>query len=67
MDLTNVTIKTEYKYTQDEDGYSLSTNKKVEYLILEIPLPGGKAIYEIPLEDGVKANIEAAAQLSIKK
>lgn len=63
MKIENVILETHVKYhTNDEEAY----NHSEPYDILEItvPLPGGKAIYEIPLPDKMKESLEYAVKIA---
>lgn len=65
MIFSDVVVKTEYKYEKEDDENYMRSDR-VEYLVLEFPLPGGKAIYEIKISKEFKDNIEKAAELCLK-
>lgn len=62
MKIENVTIETKIKYVEDEE-YGSRTNP-IDVLEIVILLPGGQAIYEIPLEKAQKSSLEYAAKLA---
>lgn len=66
MTIENVTVETAnaYEPSTDEERF---TSTSYEVLRLTVPLPGGKASYEIRLPNGMKANLEYAATLAKTK
>ncbi len=59
MTIGRVTVSTGANYLAD-------VSETTYVLILELPLPGGKAIYEVPITKAFKDNLETAATL-VKK
>ena len=62
MQIENVTLETKIKYVENDEYGSRTT--PVDILEIVVPLPGGKATYEIPLEKGQKESLEFAAKLA---
>ena len=62
MKIENVTLETKIKYTANDEYGSRTTPTDILEII--VPLPGGCAIYEIPLEKGQKDSLEYAAKLA---
>lgn len=60
--INNVKVLVEENYLNDEPF-----GNKIYSLILEIPLPGGKAIYEQIISKEFKENLEKASKLSLNK
>lgn len=58
MVLEKVTVKTE-SYYPESDSYHRDYR-----VVLEIPLPGGKAVYELPISKDVYENLNTAAGLA---
>jgi len=54
--LKNVTVKTEYYYADGE-------NRQSYRLVLELPLPGGRAVYELPVDKKLYDNLNLAEGL----
>ena len=62
MTLRNCTVEitTNYEPEDENDSYN---QKKVDVIIISIPLPGGKAQYTIKLPAEVRSSLETAVKL----
>ena len=58
MEIKNCTVETTKRYSG-----SGTYEEPKDMLILSLPLPGGKAIYEIEVTAAFASNIEKASQL----
>ena len=69
MIIQNTTIITEWEYPQnnilDEEGKWPS--KKTYFLKIEIPIPGGVAVYKIATTKEINESLETAISLQEKK
>lgn len=63
MIIKNCTVSTEYNYKQVDSEDPFITEEKKYVVRIEIPLPGGKATYELPSSLAINNNIEQAAKL----
>jgi len=69
MEIKNVVISTDYEYVKitDGDGDEIyNPTKKQDWLVLNIPLPGGQATYKIPITNEQRESIEYASKLAKK-
>jgi hypothetical protein len=57
IDKVVVRVDSTYDYTEDQ--------RQKYKLQLELPLPGGKAVYELPITKEFHDNITAAAKLTL--
>lgn len=67
MVIKNVEVETATAYKQPAEDEDSRHSVGYDVLRLKIPLPGGEALYEVTLPPGMKANLEFAAQLSLKR
>lgn len=65
MTIKNVQITTETKYEHDDDNNSIygKNSRQTPILKLEIQIPNGQAIYEIPISSDLRSSIEKASEL----
>lgn len=65
MKIDNCYIETESRYVNDEDE-PYGRNTSVDYLVINIELPGGKATYDIKITKQQRESIEHASKLKVK-
>lgn len=64
MDINNCKVETDFRYIENEDtNNAFKNNIKQNILVVEIPLPGGKAVFEFDITSEQKNCIEKAAGL----